>query len=201
MTADTFCCYKHNLEQASGSINLQYSPDSGTTWVDCFSAFAAGDDACVMRRFDAVASDYWRVVTTIATAPFYLGAVAFGSAINTYRGVPVGWIAPADARVSEAIPNTTESGAFAGRSVIPRGAMTSLQMNHVPVGWIRSTWRPFIKRAEGHPFFYCWNYSGFPEETVFAQLRYPLTQPQQTEFGLYTISTAIDCLLGFGGGA
>lgn len=201
VAVDTFCCFKHNLAAAGGSIKLQYSPDSGSTWTDAFSALTPADDACVMKRFTPVTCDYWRVTTTIATAPLYLGAVAFGSAINTYRGVPVGWIAPADARVSESIPNTTESGAFAGRSVIPRGAQSSLQINHVPLDWIRSTWRAFIKRAEGHPFFYCWNYVSFPEETVYTQLRYPLTAPQQTEFGLYTISTAIDCLLGTGGGA
>lgn len=201
VAVDTFCCFIHNLGTAGGSIGLQYSSDGGSTWTDAFVELSPADNTCVMQRFSSISADHWRVIMTITTAPVFLGVVAFGTAINTYRGMPIGFVRPADSRISQILPNTTEGGAIAGRSVIPQGAEFSIMLKYIPWAWIVSTWRAFIKRAEGHPFFFSWNYGSYPLETVYGMLKPPIAPPTNGEYQTYDISVVMDCLLGAGGGA
>lgn len=195
VSVDFFACYGHNLASAGGSIVLQYSLDGGATWTDCFAALTPDDNACVLQRFAAVAAPRWRVKAHAATAPLYLAAVAFGAAIVAYRGMPVGFVPPAAARVTEIIPNSTEGGAIAGRSIIPRGAETTIQINYVTMDWERSVWRPFVRRAERKPFFFSWNHRDYPDECVFAMAKMPIPPAQMNEYKLYNLSMPITCML------
>jgi hypothetical protein len=198
VTADFFGCYVHNLASAGASIVLQVSTDGGSTWRNCFAPLRPADNACVLQRFPAVSAAQWRILAHNAVAPLYLGVLAFGAAMVTYRGMPVGFVPPAEARVATIIPNTTEGGAFAGRSVIPLGADTPILINHVPMDWVRTVWRPFIRRAQGKPFFFSWNHRDFPEECVFALAKAPIPAPQMNDYKLYTLNLPIQCLLGAG---
>lgn len=194
--ADYFAVFAHNLAAAGATIKLQYSRDVGVTWKDAFASMAVADNACTLKTFAPMVTTHWRVYITITTAPLYIGVMNFGARMTTYRGMPVGFVLPADNRNTEIIPNRTESGAFAGRTVIPRGTETEIMIQHVPEEWVRMNWRPFIRFAEKKPFFFSWNHTDYPEECVYAMANPDIPASQMPEFRLYSLRMPIVCLGG-----
>ena len=194
--ADYFGVFAHNLATAGAQIKLQYSRDVGVTWRDAFDALQLADNYCGLKPFPLMVTTHWRVHIVVTTAPLYIGVLQFGAKLLPYRGMPVGFVYPADSRETEIIPNRTESGAFAGRSVIPRGTETELQINVVPEDWLRREWRPFVRWAEKKPFFFSWNHTDYPEECVYAMAKPGIPSPSQADFRLYNLRMPIVCLGG-----
>ena len=194
--ADYFAVFAHNLATAGAVIKLQYSRDVGVTWRDAFDGLQLADNAVGLRPFPIMITRHWRVHITVTTAPLFIGVLQFGLKLVPYRGMPADFMLPADNRITEVIPNRTESGAFAGRTVIPRGTETEIRINHVPEEWVRINWRPFVKFAEKKPFFFAWNHDDHPEETVFAMANPNIPPSQMPEFRLYSLRMPIMCLGG-----
>lgn len=195
VTSDVFCVFRHNLGTAEASIVLQSSDDAGATWDDCFAPLEPADNECVLQPHDAVSSDTWRILIEGSTAPVFLGVVLFGQKLVPYRGLPVGTGLAGDSRDVEVITSKAEGGAMVGRSVIPRGATQDIEMQFVPVDWVRDYWRPFKRHAESKPFFYSWNHSAYPEDCVYGEAQTPLPKDVQQEFKLYTLRLTMSCLL------
>lgn len=196
VVADYFGIFSHNLATAGALVRLQYSRDSGSTWRNAFDDLQLADNFCGLKTFPIMATTHWRVLITVTTAPLFIGVLQFGERLIPYRGMPVDFVVPADNRQTEILPNRTESGAFAGRSVIPRGTEAEIMINHVPVDWVRQSWRPFVRWSEKRPFFFSWNHTDFPEECVFAMAKPGIPAPQLSDFHTYNLRMPIVCLGG-----
>ena len=194
--ADYFGVFAHNLATAGAQIKLQYSRDVGVTWRDAFDALQLADNYCCLQPFPMMITTHWRVHIVVTTAPLFIGVLQFGARLTPYRGMPVDFMLPADNRSTEVIPNRTETGAFAGRSVIPRGTETEIKINYVPEEWVRINWRPFVRFAERKPFFFSWNHTDYPEECVFAMANPNIPASQMPEFRLYNLRMPVVCLGG-----
>lgn len=195
VTADVFCAFRHNLGSIGASIVLRHSADSGATWTDAFAPLSPEDNACVLQQHGSATADTWQILVADATGDLFLGVVLFGQGMALYHGLPVGTALAHDNRDTEVITNKAEGGALVGRSVIPRGAKQEIQMQFVPVDWVRSNWRPFIRHAETKPFFYSWNHSVYPEECVFGEAVMPIPAAVQQEFKQYNLQLSMSCLL------
>lgn len=196
VAADYMGVFAHNLATAGALIKLQYSRDSGVTWRDSFTALQLSDNYCGLKPFAIMVTTHWRVHITVTTAPLFIGVLQFGERLTPYRGMPMGFVLPADNRVTEIIPNRTETGAFAGRSVIPRGTETEIKINYVPEDWVRINWRPFVRFAERKPFFFSWNNVDYPEECVYAMAKPEIPPSSMPEFKMYNLQMPIVCLGG-----
>lgn len=171
VAADYFAAYRHNLETCEATIVLQYSTDAGSTWSDAFTAVSPTDNECVIKTFTQQAATHWKVVVVTANASeCFLGVVAFGRRLTTYRGMPPGFVVPRHARKNQILNSQTEGGQWAGRSIIARGARTEIEMQHVDRAWVRTYWEPFLLHAELRPFFFSWNHSDYPGDAAFCWL-------------------------------
>lgn len=194
--ADYFAFYRHNLASCAATIKLQYSTNSGSTWSNASATITPADNDCTLHLMTTRTATHWRiVVVTGNTTPCYLGIVAFGSRLTTYRGMPPGFVVPRHARKNKFLNSTTEGGQWAGRSLVARGAATTIEMRHVDRDWVRSDWEPFLRHAELKPFFFSWNHTAYPGDTVFAWLDGELPEmPVDGDF-LHQLRLPVRCLL------
>lgn len=196
VTADYVAVYRHNLATCGASIVLQYSTDAGVTWVGAFVALSPSDNECAVKTFSQQAATHWRVVVVTSNAsPCFLGVIAFGRKLTTYRGMPPGFVVPRHARKNTILNSVTEGGQWAGRSIIARGAATSIEMQHVDRGWVRAHWEPFLRHAELRPFFFSWNHADHPGDAAFCWLDGELPElPVDGDF-LHQVRLPVRCLL------
>lgn len=164
--ADTFCLYQQTLWANGGSIQLQYSLDSGSSWIAAFPAVSPTDNVPIFLTFDAIAADHWRL-EIISSPGSYIGVVAFGQRMTFERGFFVGFSPPQDSRMDEITNNTSMNGTFVGRSLLAKGIKDSLQTDMLSQPWVRSVWRPFVDHARLKPWFIAWNKDQWPYEIAF----------------------------------
>jgi hypothetical protein len=164
--ADSFCLYSQTLWSNGGTIQLQYSLDGGSTWLDAFSPVAPSDNVPIFLTFDPISADKWRV-KVVSSPASYIGVVCFGSRMVFERGFFVGFAPPQDARMDEITNNVSMNGTFVGRSLLAKGIKDSLSTDMLSQQWVRSVWRPFVDHARLMPFFLQWNKDQWPYEVAF----------------------------------
>lgn len=196
VTADYFALYRHNLATCAATVKLQYSLDAGSTWNDCFTALTPTDNQVVVKTFTSQAAPHWKLVVVTGNASeLYVGVVAFGRKLATYRGMPPGFVIPRHARRNEILNSETEGGQWAGRSVIARGARCDIMMQHVDRSWLRTHWEPFLEHAELKPFFFSWNHATYPEDACLCWVDGDLPElPVDGDF-VHQVRLSVRCLL------
>lgn len=199
VTADYFAVYRHNLAVVSGLIRLQYSADSGSTWTDVFTDQTLTDNQLLLKTFTAITSTHWRVrvnVGSTATDYCYIGMLMIGAVFPLYRGMPAGFLPPHQGRRTVVTNSTTEGGQFAGRSIISRGAGTTIVNRSVPVAWVRQYWEPFQIHGERYPFLFSWNHTDRPGDACWCQSDgdFPPPGPIDENYR-QTITLPVKCLL------
>lgn len=196
MPVDYFAVYRHNLAACEATIQLQYSTDAGVTWRNAGPVMTPTDNECAIQQLVPRSANLWRVVVVTGNAnPCYLGVIAFGRQLATYRGMPPGFVVPRHARKNQILNSQTEGGQWAGRSLVARGARTEIQMQHVDRDWVRTYWEPFCQHAELRPFFFSWNHEDHPEDAVFAWLDGELPElPVDADF-VHQVRMPVRCLL------
>ncbi len=166
--ANFFCFYNHDLHENGGTIALQYSTDSGSTWTTAADA-APADNKPVYLSFDTIGAAQWRIYVT-ADAGCKIGVVAFGMDLELERGVWIGFQPPSMNFDVELTTNVSESGTFLGRSLMKRGAKIALALDHLTHEWVYAYWRPFMLAALTAPFFVKWDEADHPDEVIYAWL-------------------------------
>ena len=76
---------------------------------------------------------------------------------------------------AELRPNTSEGGAWLGRSVIRSGVMTEYSYSNLTGAWYRSKFDPFAKFAITNPFFIAWRPLGYASECQYAWTEKPIS--------------------------
>lgn len=194
--ADAFAIYRHNLYERDASVVLQYSTNSGTTWIDCFAPVRPSKNQCVLKTFSQKAATHWRVlINQTAAGELFVGVTAFGLPLITERGMSAGFTVPRLGRKNEILNNKTEGGAFSGRSLISRGAETRIEIRHVSPAWVSNFWEPFVQHAELRPFFFSWDNDGHPEDAVFCWADGDIPQVPYDDNHRMTPAMPVQCLL------
>lgn len=197
VTADYFALYRHNLATAEASVVLQASDDSGATWDAVITEESPADNELLLKTFAPLARTHWRVLLDIAGAdPCYLGVLMLGTIMPLYRGMPPGFTPPHQSRRSDVMNSTTDGGQFAGRSIIKRGATTTITVRSVPPAWVRDVWQPFQLHAERLPFLFSWNHVYRPGDACWCESdgEFPAPGPIDENYR-QTITLPVRCLL------
>lgn len=163
MEADYIGIGVHNL--AGAEVGLEYSAD-GETWTS-IGSFIQANNSPILSLFQAVYAMGWRI--TIHSAPTLprLGAIYIGKALQMQRRIYAGHSPITLSRQTDMIPNRTEGGQWAGRTVIRMGVSTKYQWDNLTASWYRQYFDPFVKAARSRPFFIAWYPSKFPGEVGF----------------------------------
>lgn len=196
VSADYFGLYRHNLGTVGASVKLQHSPD-GSTWTDAFTAVTPDDNEIVLQTFTSASKTYWRIRFDLGSSAvsMFVGIVAFGPRLTTQYGMPAGFVAPRHGRATQILNNKTEGGQFAGRSIVARGARSTITIRNATQAWARSYWEPFVRHAELKPFFFSRNHTTYPDDAAFCW-----TDGDIPEYGInddrrQTLSMPVQCLL------
>lgn len=165
----------HNLGTVGGSIKVQYSTDSGSTWVDteAGSTFAF-DNQAILFYFDEVSADYWRIRVSTVTANVEIGVAYWGTVMTIPRRFYQGYTPPITPTNVMLQSNVSQGGNLLGAAVTRKGSSASATVQNVDPTFIRGTdfkgfmnhfnngngsfwaWRP----TKYGDLFYCWRDGG-----------------------------------------
>lgn len=184
-TVDYFAIAQHTLGTNGGTIQLQYSLNSGVHWSDATPAIAPTvDNEPIWRSFAAITASHWRL-KVISTPASVIAVVAFGSVYQPYYGQLAGFAPPKLARSVEMHPTESDAGLFLGSSVLSRHLETSVVFNNMDVTDCYTDWLTFMKHAErGVPFFFAWLIEDHPTDIALMKADGPLTKPTFPRHGV-----------------
>lgn len=151
--ADYMAIAAHDLHNNGGSVKAQYSTDGGSTWNDAHNAVTPASSEPLMILFDEQQAADWRLHVSSSGA-VSIGVVHIGAVTKLRVGIQPPWTPPYLARDNRYVNQRSEGGQFVGRSLIAKGAQLSLDLQHVPMSWIRQTWEPVVREIEQYAFFF-----------------------------------------------
>lgn len=170
-------------------IDLEYSFDD-VSWTTVDSRIPANNDA-IMYLFSEVTARYWRLSFSGGIPSL---AVAYvGQALVMQRGVYGGHSPAKLSRSTGYTTNITETGQFAGRSIVKKGYNTSISWDNLTANWYRANFDPFVKSARSYPFFIAWRPSTFPDEIVYAWTNSDIKPTNQGQRDLMDVSVDMEC--------
>ncbi len=192
---DTFALAQHNLGTNGGTVKLQYSLNSGGSWLDATTAIApTTSNECIFKVFAAITASHWRLEVT-STPASVLGVVFIGASYQPGRGKLEGFAPPTLARKSEQYSTLSESGLFLGRSILRRNIVTEVQFEHLTPTEAYNDWQPFMKHAEKKPFFFCWLYEDYPSDVALMETDGDIPSPTFSRHFALTVSLKMKGLL------
>lgn len=187
-TIDYIGIAKHNL--SGRELTLSVSTD-GVTYAEHLVFSLASNDAA-MVIFQAVSARYAKLEISKAAEStvsadfieqeYFVGAeaiqvaiVSIGKSLEMQRMI-FGGHSPAKLNSNaELRPNTSEGGAWLGRSVIRSGVMTEYSYSNLTGAWYRSKFAPFTIHAITSPFFIAWRPLGYAAECQYAWTEKPIS--------------------------
>lgn len=161
----------HNLGTVGGSVKVQYSTDSGATWVDTEAGSKyAFDNQAILFYFDEVSADYWRIRISTVTENVEVGVAYWGTVMTIPRRFYQGYTPPITPTNVMLQSNVSQGGNLLGAAVTRKGSSASATVQNVDPTFIRGTdfkgfmnhfnngngsfwaWRP----TKYDDLFYCW---------------------------------------------
>ncbi len=186
--ADYFAFYAHDLHDHAATIKLEYN-QGGAGWNDVpGTTVIPGDGKPIVKVFDRLSADQWRVdVVTDGTAA-ELGVVSFGLKMQMERGAYVGFTPPRFARRDKILNAGSQDGHFLGRSLIRTGVVGTLPVDHLTAGWTRDTLDAFLLHARRKGWFLVWNPDRRPGEVAYC---WSTSMPQPSNTGPRRMNASI----------
>ena len=188
-----FALHSTTLGANGGSYDLQYSLDSGSTWISAlggavfptlnYDQFGVPTGMPVQYKvFAPVIASLWRFWMS-SSSPSFVGVVAFGQDFEMERGCWTGTTPPTLGRTSLITNSKTVAGKFIGRTIIQQNISSSFKFQYLTESFIRGYWMPFMRAMEKYPFFILWNDVNWPYEAVFAWCSGMPSAPQNQNAG------------------
>ena len=188
-TVDYIGIAKHNL--ANQRLKLSAS-SNGVDYVDVVE-FIPTDNNALMIIFEAISARYFKLerlsyggasmefnfysqsYSTVTDAAFaQIAVLNIGRALEMQRMIFGGHNPAKLGREAEIRPNTSEGGAFLGRSIIRQGAQCEYSFSNLEGNWYRAYFDPFAAHALTKPFFIAWRPFGYANECQFAWTDKPI---------------------------
>lgn len=160
---DYFAFAQHNIGSNGGSIQLQYSLNSGGSWLDATAEIFPVADETIWRSFDAITASHWRVKVT-STPASVIGVVSFGTAYRPYYGQLPGFTPTILGRDVEIYSSQSEAGLSLGRSILRKNLKSMITFQNMHLDDVYNYWLPFVKHAERYNFFLAWLYEDYPAD-------------------------------------
>lgn len=178
---------KHNL--AGREIIISSSID-GTTYTQREVVTLISNDAA-MIIFNEIDARYIKLEISSQAESFiyadfigqeyYLGAdyvqisvLSAGKSLEMQRMIFGGHSPAKLGREAEIRPNTSEGGAWLGRSIIRQGAQCEYSYSNLEGNWYRAYFDPFAAHALTKPFFIAWRPFGYANECQYAWTDKPI---------------------------
>jgi len=150
----------HNLGTLGVTVRIEYSLNSGSTWLDSGAgAVNPADDQAIAFYFDAVSTDYWRVTVSNAVAlDVEIAVVMFSNPITIEQRIYQGYAPPITPNAVDLQSNVSEGGNLLGSAVVRKGSRASAGLTHITPTFLRgSTWTGFQEHFNGGGgFFWLW---------------------------------------------
>lgn len=181
-TVDYFAVAQQNLGENGGTIKLQYSLNSGGSWLDATDAIAPVANESLWRTFEAITASHWRLEVT-STPASVIGVVSFGTAYQPEFGVLPGFAPPQLARAADVYATTSDAGLFLGRSILSLNLETEINFRNMAAEDCYTEWLPFMKHAERKPFFLAWLIEDFPTDIALMESDGKIPAPTFTTHG------------------
>lgn len=173
----------HNLATLGGTVVLQYSTNSGSTWASAgAAAVTPADNAPIAFRVaSGVSATHWRWWFTglTAGAPLYVGAAHMGTELVMPSRFYADFAPPIVPSEVALQANITDGGQFAGTSVIAKGTTMTAPFQHLTPAFVRGTFKPFMSawNAGGLAFF-AWRPATFPDDVRLVRREGDAIRPQ-----------------------
>lgn len=171
------------------TLTLEYSNDDAS-WTAIDTRIVASNKA-IMYLFDEIDARYWRM--SFSGGIPSLAVMYVGQVLIMERGVYGGFSPPSLSRSTGYTTNITETGQFAGRSIVKRGFQTSVPWDNLTANWYRANFDPFVESARSYPFFIAWRPDQYPEEIVYAWTNNDIKPSNQGQRDLMEVSIDLEC--------
>ncbi len=150
----------HNIGTLGGIIKVQYSLNSGVSWIPSGAGTASptSDDA-VAFRFADVLADHWRIrVEGVGTNNVRIATVMLTNELVLPVRLYQGYAPPMTPTNVDLQSNVSEGGHPLGSSVVRRSSKATAALSPIPESFIRSLeWLAFQKAFnEGAKFYWGW---------------------------------------------
>lgn len=150
----------HNIGTIGASVRVQYSLDSGSSWLDSGAGpDTPTDDQAIGFYFDAVSTTHWRVrVFNAGVNDVEIAVALFSSPITIGQRIYQGYAPPITPNVSTLQSNVSEGAHLLGSAVVRQGSRATASLTHIDPVFLRgATWTLFQKHFNnGGGFFWAW---------------------------------------------
>lgn len=165
--------YGHNWGSRNTTVHVEYSLDSGGTWLPAITpTIPDSQDRVFFREFEEVTADAWRVrlepVGDLYDDPPEASVLYLGRVLVLPRRIYVGHTPLPLGRSSELSVGVSTTGQFLGRVVESVSFSTGFAQRFLSPSFVRQELDPFIRACLDRPFFFAWRPASYDAETAYA---------------------------------
>jgi hypothetical protein len=121
-----------------------------------------------------------------------ISIVNIGKALELPNGMQSGFVVPNHGYDDDIMNVVSETGLYLGRSLKSKGRkFTISQPPLCTASFVRNSWIPFLEHARLYPFFFTWDNTNYPGESVFCQSNGPVDVPS---YDTYFMKVNLDCI-------
>jgi len=170
MAGSTACSYYavagHNIFTRGGTCKMQYW--TGAAYADIAgTSYTPPNNNAFMIPFPSRSAERFQFVVSGLSAAASIAVVTFGVRLDLEQGVTGGYAPPRFARRDAVYNNTTQGGAFAGRSLISTGVAGTLALAHLDESWVRVYLDDFLIDSRTQGWFLLWSPEHYPTECAY----------------------------------
>jgi hypothetical protein len=160
---------EHNLGSTGCAVSIEaYTTADG--WVEVVQAALLADDQPAIFRFTPASYEQVRLKLEPDGTEPAIAVVHVGKLLVLPREIYVGHTPITLGRSIQATNGRAERGKFLGRIITQESVSTAVSLPHLPKGWYRTHFQPFVEYAEAGAFFFAWRPQEFPNEVGYAWL-------------------------------
>jgi hypothetical protein len=181
----------------SGTFTMTLSYESSPSTFTTLDTITGSDGKLEMQGFSSVtvlAGRTLRIAFNLGAGPFYIRQMIVGTVIDMERGQYAGVNPQTLTQGIIQSNNISENGAILGTNVKRVDVKSQIDLQYCTESWVRSTWEAFALHAsKGRGFFYQWNPTDYPEETVYCVASKINPPKNTTPTPLMSVSMPIIC--------
>ncbi|QDP54153.1 MAG: hypothetical protein GOVbin4685_13 [Prokaryotic dsDNA virus sp.] len=160
----------HNIGTIGAQVRVQYSTDSGGSWVDAGAGVVAPtDDRAILFYFDDFSSDYWRVFVNFASSDVEVAVAFWGNALTIPQRLYQGYRPPITPTNVMLQSNVSQGGNLLGAAVTRQGSSFEASITYVDPTFIRGAdFKGFMRHHnDGKGFFWAWRPTKYTEDIFY----------------------------------
>jgi len=161
----------HNLGDLGGTVAVQYSTNSGSSWTSVPpGTMAPSDNREIAWRFEDITADYWRILLDGVTEDAVIGVCLFSEYLTIPRRIYSGYTPPLTPTEVKLQSNVSEGGHLLGTSRARSASTASASFNLLDPEFVRGAdWLGFQQAFnDGQAFFWSWRPDKYAQDLFYA---------------------------------